>query len=220
VIDWIANPVDKLPERNMSDPNEHQLWYRFSDPAKSWSLFTFEIENQFGVQTWELDYTPRRFLVTPARKVPHGPPLQDHHYLCYDAHGVSGLIPKTLEDQWGQETVLIQEPRIFCNPVEKSVGGFVVSPILDGDDHLACYNIEGAVPDDHVESWVYVDQFGNWGTTAREHLLLCVPSTKVIQMTVKPPLIRTMGPMGFAVLAAAMVTLTIVWFAKRPTTNA
>ena len=113
--------------------------------------------------------------------------------------------------------MIVQEPRIFCNPVEKTInGGTQVFPILDEDQHLACYNIiEEPIPDDHDETHNWVDQFDVWPLTAHEHLLLCVPSTKALKPPGIPPGLPSLGAWATTLLTLAMVAVAMIWFARR-----
>ena len=83
----------------------------------------------------------------------------------------------TLADQFGTDTVRVERPHYFCNPVEKVAGG-VSSPILEPDVHLTCYEIFGPQRTDAtefgVENQIEEDLFT---ITAWE--LLCVPSEKL-----------------------------------------
>jgi hypothetical protein len=209
-IDRIANPVNKLPELNMTDPDEHQVWYHFPVAGATPHGFTVAIDNQFGAQVWVVDNAADRWLVTSAQKSPHGPFQLEHHYMCYPATGpVVPMPPRDLEDQFGLELIDVLEPRVFCNPVEKTVGP-TTFPVPDPDDHLACYHIEPQI--DHNEARVFTDQFGVWPLTARENRLLCVPSWKG---TPQPNhLVPSLGTWGAAALVALFLLLALPRLAR------
>jgi hypothetical protein len=211
-IDRVANPVNKLPELTITDPNEHQIWYHFSVASATPPGFTVSIDNQFGLQEWMVDNQADRWLVTPAQKTPHGPPVLEHHYMCYRAQGPVVPMPsRQLEDQFGLELVDVLEPRVFCNPVEKTVGP-VTFPVPDPDDHLACYHIEPQV--DHDVTRQFTDQFGVWLLNAHENLLLCLPSSKETPVPSHPPHVPGLGKWGAAALGTILLMLTLLWFAR------
>lgn len=165
-----ACPVDKNGEM-MYDPAIHQTWWVIDDPQSIWWTL---IENQFGDQT--LRVKDGRYLVLPANK---GNPTSFegfNHYKCYDAIGPSLDLNVELTDQFGSYTMVVREPVLFCNPVEKIVNG-VTYEIFSPDVHLACYRVEPFIGADY-SVWAF-DQFGDWYITAHDPCWLCVPSLKL-----------------------------------------
>ena len=99
------------------------------------------------------------------------------HFLCYEAEGASVDVPVDLEDQFGfRPGVLVDEPVLFCNPVDKNG-----ERILNSEAHLTCYEIDVESDDDDEEREVLVDnQFGTQTLEVEEPKLLCVPSGKTL----------------------------------------
>ena len=96
------------------------------------------------------------------------------HFLCYEAEGDAVDVTVDLVDQFGElEQVRVDEPEVFCNPVDKNGEG-----VSDGAPHLTCYKIE--VDDDEFEAVVTVDkQFGEQILDVGVTKFLCVPSQKL-----------------------------------------
>ena len=94
------------------------------------------------------------------------------HYKCYEAEGDSVDVIVDLQDQFGVEPeVLVGEPELFCNPVDKNGEG-----IFHAEAHLTCYDIG----DDEEERDVLVtNQFGEQTLEVEDPELLCVPSEKI-----------------------------------------
>jgi hypothetical protein len=83
-----------------------------------------------------------------------------------------------LVDQFGTETMVVEQPQRLCSPVDKNGGG-----IRQADVHLVCYQIE--VPHgksgNNNDNGVVVftrDQFGLLTLKVQEPETLCVPSSK------------------------------------------
>ncbi len=95
------------------------------------------------------------------------------HFKCYEAEGDDVVVTVDLEDQFGVELqVLVGEPKLFCNPVDKNGEG-ISNPTV----HLTCYEIEDKEGEERV---VEVDnQFGVQTLKVEEPELLCVPSEKI-----------------------------------------
>jgi hypothetical protein len=209
-IDFIANPVNKLPEQNVTDPFEHQVWYRLTpnDPVPE---ITFSIDNQFGPQDWRILANAKRWLVNPADKDTLGPPLVQHHYLCYDAIGVVFTPPgiKQLQDQFRDAPYDVIAPRVWCNPVQKTFGANTF-PAVDPEEHLACYDIDPKI--DLNQNHSFLDQFAGWILNVRNDEMLCVPSTKGVAQNASTH-VPSMRPWGMTVLAAGLM-LTGLWMAR------
>ena len=169
VLEKFANPVQKNGEPIIFFETHH-TWWHVDLVGSGWSIL---VENQFGEQAWQVE--DPQYLVLPARKYEPGPPLQNNHYLAYEASGAPVNLPVNLADQFGVVDVIAMEPVYFLNPVEKVVDG-VLYPILDPEAHLACYRIEPPMAYD-IQVLAF-DQFGIWDFLVLDHDCLCVPSWK------------------------------------------
>ena len=95
------------------------------------------------------------------------------HFQCYEAEGDLVNLIVDLEDQFGPEpVVLVGEPKLFCNPVDKNGEG-----INDPEAHLTCYEIEAGGEVERVV--VIANQFGEQTLEVDDSELLCVPSAKI-----------------------------------------
>jgi len=196
-MEFVANPVQTDGE---GDPGavEHQTWWRIDDPHVEEARI--DLENQFGPARW---YTKDGiYLVLPALKFNEGEPVHynvpiRNHYKCYevthvvDADGVivppySLDIPVDLTDQWWNYTPTVMEPLMFCNPCAKAHEdpGLGDYPVIDGQPHLAVYNVIDPLPWGYGAAWV--DQFSvavspylYWGVFAEAAYKLAVPSIKL-----------------------------------------
>lgn len=169
-LEKFANPVQKNGEPIIF-PETHETWWRVDLVGQGWMIV---VDNQFGEQVWQVG--DPQFLVLPARKFEPGPPLQNNHYLAYQAMGQPVNIPVSLVDQFGQIEAIAAEPVYFLNPVEKVTPDGVVYPILDPEAHLACYRIDPPMMYDIPV--IAFDQFGVWDFIVLDHDCLCVPSFK------------------------------------------
>jgi hypothetical protein len=107
-----------------------------------WSV---QVQNQFGIQ--DLTVSGPYYLAVPTQKVDpgnHAPPVGLDHYLLYEVIGGSQLqITVSLTDEFGTDSdVLVLEPYMFANPVQKTVDS-VVTPIENSMAHLVFYKISG-----------------------------------------------------------------------------
>ena len=94
------------------------------------------------------------------------------HFKCYDAEGDAVNAIVDLEDQFGVEPqVLVGEPDLFCNPVDKNGEG-ISNPVA----HLTCYRIADS---DKVREVTVENQFGIQTLEVEDSELLCVPSEKI-----------------------------------------
>ncbi len=212
-IDRISNPVLKLPENTIEDPAEHQVWYRFLPTGLPVVSQQILVHNQFGEEEWTVNSGPFRWLLTPAEKDAEGPPIQEHHYLCYPATGPPANLLKDLQDQFGLMSASVLAPEVWCNPVEKTHNA-EVSPMVDPDQHLACYDIDPKVDLDELH--FFVDQFGPQVLNVRENRLLCVPSYKTVVDSELPSFdARGLVLLGVILLLAA----TWAGWSRRSPTN-
>ena len=153
------------------------------------------VDNQFGRQT--LFATKPVLLGVPTQKVSVegvdtglGEPDGLNHFKCYKAKGATLNVAVTLEDQFETADLLVVEPVLFCNPVEKTVtrttGEPIVTPIKDPEAHLTCYNIDlatqiGFTTQINIKT---NNQFNHITgepepfTAVTDERVLCVPSTK------------------------------------------
>ena len=178
ILDKFATPVSKNGEP-VFDPGAHQTWWEIYDPQSTWWTL---IANQFGQQRWQVK--DGRYLVLPALKnMPGSPPLFNH-YKCYDAVGPAMNIPVLLVDQFGTRQMVATNPRLFCNPVEKTVNGIHYPTVVDPETHLACYELQP--PMAYGLPVMALDQFGEWLVTPLEPCWLCLPTTKLQAVPAEP----------------------------------
>jgi hypothetical protein len=185
-------PVAKeLPTGEVSpimNPEDHLTWYDFDGGTTQQRDLL--VTNQFGTdKEWKIGNP--RFLLLPAWKMfVNGETTGlDHpagldHYLCYEALSGPpvGLDGVTLTDQFHQEHVTVGDPMFLCNPVEKTVmPGGETFPIVDRENHLACYDITPHVQPAPPLDVLANDQFGDSQFMVLENQYLCVPSAKKIK---------------------------------------
>jgi len=182
------------------DLSAHLILYEIHETTPqrhvTWNV---TVDNQFGRQT--LFATKPVALGVPTQKVSVDgdatglePPEGLNHFKCYRAKGRTLNVPVTLEDQFEPAPVIVVDPLLFCNPVEKTVtrttGVTIVTPIADAEAHLTCYNIDidfsrapfgGFTQIKPVET---VNQFNHIPGAVEplqvvtDERVLCVPSTK------------------------------------------
>jgi hypothetical protein len=158
------------------EPEEHLTMY--AAPQELTPHLTVSTEDQFGLRT--LEVVGARLLLVPTQKLVGdlGFPDKLNHYRCYEANGARVDESITLEDQFGgPDTVRVEEPRFFCNPVEKLHAGQRFR-IEERKVHLTCYEIHGpqkTVPTQFgMTNQLETDTF-----TVTSFELLCVPSEKL-----------------------------------------
>jgi hypothetical protein len=160
------------------DTTEHLTMYGAPDSLAPHLIVS--TEDQFGPRT--LVAVGARFLLVPTEKVVDGVglgfPAGLNHSRCYEVTGDRVKQRVTLADQFGTDTVRVERPHYFCNPVEKVAGG-VTSPILEPDVHLTCYDIFAPQRTQATEFGVrnQIEPEDTFTITAFE--LLCVPSAKL-----------------------------------------
>ena len=71
----------------------------------------------------------------------------------------------------------MEHPRLFCNPVEKTVGGVTTSP-PEPDVHLTCYDLHGPQRTQATKASIQ-NQFETDTFTVTSWQLLCVPAAKL-----------------------------------------
>jgi hypothetical protein len=159
----------------IEEPEEHLTTY--SAPLPLEPDLTVSTEDQFGPRTLRL--TGARELYVPTQKLVGdlGFPRRLNHYWCYEASGPKVAQTVTLDDQFGTDTVRVERPHRFCNPVEKvsEAGRF---RIIEREVHLTCYEIFG--PQKTIaQTFGVLNQFETDDFTVTSHQLLCVPSAKL-----------------------------------------
>jgi hypothetical protein len=171
-------PVSKngLP---ILEPEEHLTMYGAA--ANLVPHLIISTQDQFGVR--ELEAVGARVLLVPTQKVavdgaPTGfdAPRRLNHSWCYEVTGAPVDQEALLVDQFGTDTLRVEKPRLFCNPVEKVRDGRR-DRIVERDVHLTCYDLHG--PQRTEGNLVEIsNQFEQdiFKITAFE--LLCVPSEK------------------------------------------
>jgi len=206
VVVWpigFCNPVAKtIPSpgggpgqtTDILDPNAHLTMYEIRETTTqrhpTWKV---TVDNQFGRQT--LFATKPVLLGVPTQKVSVegedtelGKPEGLNHFKCYQAKGAPLNAAVTLEDQFETTDLLVVAPVLFCNPVEKTVtsttGVSIVTPIVDPEAHLTCYNLKLAtqigfstnisIQTNNQFSHISPEPF----TVVTDERVLCVPSNK------------------------------------------
>lgn len=175
-LQYFANPVQKDviggPPGHITNPKLHYTWWALA--ASSFSGFV-AVENQFGSQ--DLTVGKSHYLLNPALKNEQGSLPVQNHYKCYDCAGDPVGVEVRLTDQWGVWDAKVVLPRLFCNPVKKTVSG-VTYPIIEPGRHYVCYDLDPIDP--RTFTGYFSDQFREVFTfTATNGRFLCVPTFKV-----------------------------------------
>ena len=188
-----CNPVAKTVGQEVTeigDTTAHLTGYEIEGDDDAERIVT--ISNQFGEQTLEVEEA--ELLFVPSEKDGQVSALNIDHFKCYEADGDPVNVNVDLQDQFGVELdVLVGEPELFCNPVDKNGEG-----IKDESSHLTCYDIkddedEAAGENNPVDDGdgdelgdmtakrvVSVsNQLAEQALEVEEPKLLCVPSEKL-----------------------------------------
>jgi len=192
---YFLNPTTKvyLDETTpISDDNHHLAVYDIyyegyeENPAVFRSV---EVTNQFGTQNVSV-YGPFGLAVPTTKVEPggHEKPGCLNHFLLYDVVEAEPIeVDVDLTDQFGTDQgVVVAEPFIFANPVQKTVGSEVTEIEVD-EQHLLFYHIDDSATLPPAQ--VQVDnQFlaGQIFDLIDPAVLLGVPSQKIVPPT--PPL--------------------------------
>jgi hypothetical protein len=172
-------PVSKngLP---IEEPEEHLTMYAAA--ANLAPHLIVDTEDQFGPRP--LEAVGARVLLVPTQKltvegVPTGldVPKKLNHSWCYEVNGEPVDRDVTLSDQFRTDTVRVEQPVLFCNPVEKRVGD-VRTRIEEREVHLTCYDIHAPQRTEATQVEI-LNQFERDTFTITSFELLCVPSAKV-----------------------------------------
>jgi hypothetical protein len=149
----------------------------YAAPQELTPHLTVSTEDQFGPQT--LEVVSAQVLLVPTQKLVGDLefPERLNHYWCYEANGERVGVSVTLEDQFsGPDTVRVEQPVLFCNPVEKTHAE-VTARIEERRVHLTCYDIHSPQRTVAKEVGVF-NQFEQDTFTITSFELLCVPSEK------------------------------------------
>ncbi len=159
----------------IEQPEEHLTMYAAAQELTP--HLTVSTTDQFGPRT--LEVVGARVLLVPTQKLVGdlGFPNRLNHYWCYEANGAPVGLDVTLEDQFGSDRVRVQQPQLFCNPVEKTFAG-ETERIREREVHLTCYDLKGPQRTEAIQFGVS-NQFENDLFTITAYELLCVPSEKV-----------------------------------------
>jgi hypothetical protein len=159
----------------IEEPEEHLTAYNAPYPLEP--DLNVSTEDQFGPRT--LLVTGARELFVPTQKLVGdlGFPDRLNHYWCYEAFGPKVGQTVTLEDQFGADTVRVERPHRFCNPVEKTSaeGRFRIE---EREVHLTCYEIFGP-QQTLAQTFGVLNQFEQDVFTITSFQLLCVPAAKL-----------------------------------------
>jgi len=156
-------------------PEEHLTMYGAAhELTPHLRVFT---EDQFGPRT--LEAVGARVLLVPTQKLVGelGFPTKLNHFWCYDVTGARVGATVTLDDQFGSDTVRVEQPEYFCNPVEKIHAG-VRTRIEEREVHLTCYDIK-APQRTEATSFGVMNQFESDTFTITSFDLLCEPAEKL-----------------------------------------
>ena len=157
----------------IEEPEEHLTTYNAPWPLEP--DLSVSTEDQFGPRT--LTVIGARELFVPTEKNELGFPDRLNHYWCYEASGPKVGARVTLEDQFATQSVRVERPHRFCNPVEKTFMGDT-SRIFEPEVHLTCY--ETFTPQKtRAQTFAADNQFETDMFTVTSQQLLCVPSAKL-----------------------------------------
>lgn len=169
----LCNPVEKTHNNvitSITNPDSHLVWYDLADDTPKDTRLV-NISNQFGTAT--LTVSDARLLFVPSQKLPHGPPHDLDHFLCYLGLGSVAALSVDLTDQFRVEApIQVGSSSFFCNPVQKTHNSQTI-PITNPDAHLLCYNIGGTF---FPTTRQINNQFGPETLTTTFGSHLCVPT--------------------------------------------
>jgi len=154
-------------------------------------------QNQFGEQQLNLGL-PRELCVPTEKLLSPGPVVVDH-FKCYEAVGDPLDISVDFADQFQGVGVLLADPILFCNPVDKNGEG-----IQNPDAHLACFLTEPPgeplglqVPISNQFFPIPVD------INLEDQFAFCLPSAKRL-----PPAIPAVSARGLVIAVGLIVILS------------
>jgi hypothetical protein len=179
-LQFCAPTAKTVGEETFEIQEEEEHLTMYVAPQELTPHLTVSTEDQFGEHT--LEVVSARVLLVPTEKIVNevslGVPDELNHYWCYEvSRGPRVGLRATLEDQFsGPDLVRVTTPRLFCNPVEKTVAG-VTTPIEEEEVHLICYEIKGPQKTEATEFGAK-NQFEEDEFTVTAWELLCVPAEK------------------------------------------
>ncbi len=154
-------------------PEEHLTMYGAAAPLPTG--LTISTTDQFGDRT--LVATGARVLLVPTEKNDLGFPSNLNHDWCYAVSGPAVGQRVTLDDQFSSDTLRVDHPHYFCNPVTKTVGTTTTTP-PEPDVHLTCYDLHGPQRTQATKAAIE-NQFETDTFTVTSWQLLCVPAEKL-----------------------------------------
>jgi hypothetical protein len=180
-----GNPVEKVHGdviTPIADGNRHYTLYdlEYEWEPQSWQVM---VNNQFQDDV-KLTVRGPVALAVPTEKIEAdlGAPECLNHYLVYEVIETdSPEVGVTLKDQFipDGEDVVVWEPVLFGNPVQKTVDG-VVTDIEKADEHLVFYRIELPPGNTSIDQTIQIDnQFGPETLELTLRDTLAVPSQKI-----------------------------------------
>lgn len=194
--DRFCNPVAKEVDipggggglTEITDPNAHLTMYEIRELDASVPSFFWRVlvGNQFGRQ--QLSVREPVQLAVPTWKVEAGLTFPENldHFKCYKARGKPLGLVAGLEDQFETQKLLVLDPQLFCNPVQKTgIDGTVLARIQNPDAHLTCYDISIPAGNFGFSALLFIGFFNQFtGDTLElgvvtDEDLLCVPSVKL-----------------------------------------
>ncbi len=170
----------------IADPNQHLTLYRIPaqtvEPPSVWNV---GLANQFGRQL--LWVRQPVVLGVPTEKVEDGLafPAGLDHFECRLASGRILTRSVQLQDQFETATVVVLQPRLYCNPTQKVDAAGKVTAITNPAGHLTCYAIRLATPTgttSSVERTIinqFTDAAGVPILAVTDEQLLCAPSQEI-----------------------------------------
>ncbi len=158
------------------DLNDHLTMYNLLSPAPLPTSQTLTATNQFGAQQLTVDRATT--LMVPTQKEDLRLPRRLDHFLCYPVTAPSLAQPVSLTDQFQTKDVIVEQPVLFCNPVQKTIGNNTTR-VQNAAAHLLCYNIRLSQSTTsrqvNIKNQLETDLF-----TLTTTQMLCVPSTKAL----------------------------------------
>lgn len=193
--DRLCNPVEKTLPTGETFPPKNPRAHLTCWPIKGPEFTPVEVKvaNQFGDANMVV--TKRQRLCLPSWKALRGeqlppeeqPPGLDH-FQCYQAEYSKAVRNRfevkppavLLKDQFESVDVKVGQPRVLCNPVEKTrLDNGEVTPITNPEAHLVCFVIRESPTFDGPTARVK-NQFGVGRLDVGKENTLCLPSFKGI----------------------------------------
>jgi len=168
--------IDSVVVSPILDLNNHLTMYNLQNVPPLPTTLTLTATNQFGAQQLTVDKATT--LMVPTQKETLRFPRRLDHFLCYTVNAASIAQPVTLTDQFQTQDVIVEQPTLFCNPVQKTIGNSTTR-IQNEAAHLLCYNIR--LPQSTTSRQVNIkNQLETDLFTLTTTQMLCVPSTKTV----------------------------------------